>query len=152
MTTSSLDELIAKSTIEFPTPLQLEELKDLFGYLVRISNYDLDVSYSVEQARIISAGVPSYSQNETKIVSGGVPFDRLRSTSVNGTIYETGEFHASATFSCKELQRTADQFSAIAFSTIPGYSLEEHSKNERQLWDFVREKVTSYFSLKSQHD
>ncbi len=133
----TLELLLEKSTIELPNPLRVNELKDLFGYLVRESNNRLEIRYSVD---------------ENRIVSDGVPFDRLRSVGVSGTIHSRFLLSASSSFHCTEFERTPDQFSAIQFQTIPGYELEEHSPEERELWDYVRESVSAYFSLQSQYD
>jgi hypothetical protein len=36
-------------------------------------------------------------------------------------------------------------FSRLNFQTIPGYSLAEHSKEEKAVWDGTRRAIEDYF-------
>ncbi len=125
-----LDELVSKATIEFPKPIGLKEAKALFAYMVKQSGAILDIGYTVEESRRISA-------NDSAIG------DWVLSRKASGTISERIPPFGHDSF---RLENEGAQFSALKFVTIPGYSLEEHSEHTRKFWDRVRAYVDGYFA------
>ena len=128
-----LDELSLASTIEFPKPLTLNETRDLLDYLA--------ISLPAEIRTTIEYLEDRYYFPDEK----GLRKSRgnLR---ISGSIKNVNKFTFDCFVSRSLRMYGSSRIDAINFQTIPGYSLEEHGEDVRQLWDDIRNIVNEYFA------
>lgn len=130
---NELDELLAKSEIKFPKPIN----KPLFENLLdRISvNLDSDIDYTAESSQRVTHrdAKPSFPVHEYNGIkySGRIT---LRKTFASSSFYTENPFD------------NPEKISSIRFQTIPGYSLQEHRPEEVAVWDKTRKVVEKYFA------
>ena len=131
---SELEELVASSEIEFPRPLAIDGVRDMFSYIARNSPYAATIR--VEQ-------LEHYRTSEGKIGHVDV-------TKITGIIEEKEHIIMFSSFT---LEREIDDdtetsiFTRLNFQTSPGYSLAEHRKDEIAVWDGTREAIRDYFRV-----
>lgn len=126
MTKNTLDDVIKRSTVEFPRALSLTGIKCLFRAMevALQAEVTLDVSYTLRDH------VSSYSN-----------------LSINGKIKFGGsDKYVSDSFESYNSNSSNDRIKGIRFRSIPGYKLGEHRKEVVTLWDKVREYVKKNLS------
>ncbi|MEK6871489.1 MAG: hypothetical protein AABX16_01150 [Nanoarchaeota archaeon] len=127
----TIDQLMHAATIIFPASLSLKETKQLLDYLSE--NLPADINARIE-----------YFENRYKILGGeNETMRRSRGTvTISGTIRTKN--YAFDSFITQHASNTS-RIQAMQFQTIPGYSLEEHREEVRNLWQDVRQQVKNYF-------
>ena len=128
----TIDNLLAESTINFSVSLTLEETEELLDYIAENLPGETHTRSDYHAIR--------YTENE-KIA-------RDRGTvSIGGMIRDARNSSFDA-FSSINNSDDSSRISAIRFQTIPGYELEEHRPEVRQLWEDVRKQINDYFALR----
>ena len=141
----TLNELIERTTIEFPQSITGGQLKIMIGELAASKGYDIRGNFSVYfNAR------PASEEEYDQTLAGEKQFveeDYL--AAFNATIISyrhnfkiAHSFEAIRDISGEELEG----FSGVKFNTIPGYGLKEISIEELKLMDAFREDIAWYFS------
>jgi hypothetical protein len=130
-TPNKLEELHTRSVCEFPKPLFIEGIREMFRHIRDQSPYVAELY--VDQTE-------PYGTRELDVPDV---------TKLTGRIEEVGNAINSATFT---IDRRIDDiydvsiFQRLSFQTIPGCLLEEHKKEEVTTWDGTREAVKAYFA------
>jgi len=138
----NLQKLLKKSKIVFPKSLGESQVENLFEYLTK--NF-INVSYNKEIKGYMKNMGPMGTNKLEPVISK----EKYCSNISGGMTDFSGENYASTNFNCslEEVTETSNRrFDKLNFSTIPGYTLEEHNKKEVQLWDKVRDLIQKYFS------
>ena len=135
----TIDDVVAKATINFPSPLSEEQMRALLGYLWK--NGNLEVNYKLE------IGERTGNRFDTL-----VPHDQAVVTSlgVSGTIFDT-QTHAFDTFNGEQIIAPRDDKPYIAnlkFFIVPGWDLQEYRPEVLRLWDRTRTLTEQYFGEK----
>jgi hypothetical protein len=128
---SKLDELHARSIIEFPKPIVIERVRDLFSHIK---------TGGVYMAELYVDQTEPFGTREINLPDV---------TKITGRIEEAGQIMRSASFTLdREFDNTSEVsiFPRLSFKTIPGYSLVEHREEEVKVWDGTREAVKAYFA------
>ena len=138
---SSFTRLEERTTIPFPRPVRIEELRRLFDVVAE--RVPCEFNYLTELLEKIG----DYHR------ASGEPFPReCYVRSLNGTVMMK---EGRATFTC---ERDTDYdapsgpvtfFTMLRFLTTPGYDLEELSErysDDLGLMDIVRQHITAYFA------
>ncbi len=131
---NDLDELLAKSEIKFPKPINkplFENLLDMISV-----NLDSDIDYTAES-----------SQRVTHSANPNFPVHEYNGLKYSGRITLRKTF-AFSSFDTVNSFDNPEKISSIRFQTIPGYSLQEHRPEEVAVWDKTRKVVEDYFSKK----
>lgn len=127
----TLDALLEKSTVKFSRPIIYEEVEELFKYIAE--KLPGEVRYTLE----IGKKIPREKGD-----------NEISSVKITGNINSL-KYFSLAYFNC---EGDYNSLSAIRFSTIPGYSLDEHSKEEVKLWEDVGKIVNDYFLEKMKEE
>ena len=132
---NSLDEITKESTIDFFIDINLSETKMILEYLAK--NLPADIKYNLSYNNHIFYN-PEHKQ---------IGRDYKNGAKITGTITsfkKTSEF-AHDSFEFKKTEEGLSRFNGIKFQTIPGYNLDEHRPEIRNLWKDVREIIDDYF-------
>src|SRR3989344_3409174 len=112
------------ATINFQRSLSLEETHELLAYVTRH----------------LPAHIDFYNEYHEQM-----EFDKLikEIVTLRGTLIIKGtirnlETHVFDAFQSFPNPQSSDELLGLRFQTIPGYSLEEHQPEVRELWDEVR--------------
>lgn len=127
---SELEELLERSVIKLPKPLDLQHAEDLLHFIT--ARLPGRVDYKISQHKRIGQDVEK-----------SLGYVRLK-----GTISSSSSTHAFTSFSSSSRSDpTYDPtyIEELRFDTIPGYSLREHRTEQVELWDRVRNLVQGYF-------
>jgi len=131
-----LEELLEKSNIKFPRPINRNAARHLLMLIMR--------------------DMPAAHVGYSSTVRGDI--DRLDEETEKLKLEESdAEF--GGTISNKRTRRTSyfklgrvdrpdlpGGYCSLIFNTIPGYRLDEHDPNEVEIWKRTREIVEDYFS------
>ncbi len=130
-----------KATILFPRGLDLKESEVLLSYIAL--NMPADISYKVSQHKdLITQSVSELGQ--LKNISG--------SFELGGTIKSGAIIGSFDSFNVKSEYRNSNaNVYSLDFWPIPGYSLQEHRKEVRDLWDDTRKVIKRHFIENSKH-
>lgn len=130
-----IGELLMGPIIEFPKSLSLEETNELLNYIA--VNLPAKISTKTEIYCI-----RYHDEKENK---------GFQKTQINleicGTIMNNNNFNFD-NFITRNYILDSSRILGINFQAIPGYKLEEHRLEVRQLWADVRKQVENYFSEK----
>ena len=125
----TIDELLEASTIEFLESLTLEEMGKLLDYITK--NLPADIYTKTEY-------------NENRDHDQDMP--TLGTVKIVGTIKNVNNYSFDSFMTTYNFLEDTSKISAMQFQTIPGYELEEHREEVRQLWNDVRAQVNNYFA------
>ncbi|MCK4669987.1 MAG: hypothetical protein KAT43_02195 [Nanoarchaeota archaeon] len=131
-TSRSVDEVNERRTIEFPRSLDVNEMEDLFGYIV-------DNGY--RQIRF-------YPTHMRATFGRGHEDNGDFSIGLEGEVekeFGNGSFY-NIPFRCRVNLEELFTFDAIEFKFEPGQTLEDIPMKTVQVWDDVRGQVDNYFS------
>lgn len=131
MAQGTIDDLILAATISFPSPLTLEETKQLLGYVSK--NLPAHIATSTEVHDILD-GV------------NGELLERRGTVKIGGSIKNSKNFAFDSFYTTNDYDTSL--INALVFQTIPGYSLEEHRSEARELWRDVRQQVIDYWETR----
>lgn len=128
---SDLDRLLEKTVIVFPQKLTGDQVRDMWGYIVKKGKYEIAMdSRQVEQFHYGQQGArPVPDMQEIK---GTITVQRTRN---------------SAFFSLhREINYETEQavFTKLEFDTWHD-TVEEHRIEQRELWDQTRAEIIDYF-------
>jgi len=129
-----IDELIAASTVQFPMNIKLEELEQLFRYIVKSVPYD--IPYRIEKSMTVR-GDPE-RRNKYSVCTTSI--------SVSGSVQTRN--HDYASFKVIMDEQRPLLATSIKFDLIPGYTLLEHDAHYRNVWNLVQKQATNYFDEK----
>ena len=129
-----LDKLLEESTIEFSRSLSLEETNELLDYITKILPAKIDTKTEVCSIKYYDKKSKSFQK-------------KLGTVNISGTIRDDNNYNFDS-FTTKNSHINTSKISGICFQIIPGYELEEHRLEVRQLWRDVRKQVDNYFSEK----
>ena len=134
-----VEEIIQAATIEFQTPLTLEQTGELLDYISKNLPARITSTTEIHETRI-----QFYKSKEQK---------KERDYKERGTIKITGTISNPKTpmfgaFETTPYSKDTSKISAIRFPPTPGYSLGEHRPEKVLLWREVRQQVSNYFSQK----
>jgi hypothetical protein len=127
----TLNDLIAKATIELEEPLNLKQAEALLLYIAE--RLPADVNYVITAHRNITAnkGYVNLEQGTLKI---------------DGQIHHRKEPLLIDSFETEPDQEETGKIKKLRFFLIPGLdSVEEYGPEKQKLWDYVRKAVTQYF-------
>lgn len=129
----NLQALINRSTINFPNPLNENQVEDVFEYLAKNL---IEVNYQMGFKGAMNSNDPKnfFKEKYCSKIFG------------NMTDLSKKNHFATDSFECSNEMLEENYFKDINFQIIPGYELEEHSKENVQLWDKVRNLTQQYFS------
>ena len=128
----TIDELLEASTIEFLESLTLEEMGKLLDYITK--NLPADIYTKTE-----------YNENRNH----DLDMTTLGTVKIVGTIKNVNNYSFDSFVTTHNfLEEDTSKISAMQFQTIPGYELEEHREEVRQLWNDVKTQVNNYFAQK----
>lgn len=141
------DEVMERATIEFPEPLNLDSVEELFVYLTEQMDH-CSVDYTLKLHKNVGSVIEKEEDEGEQDEQGKSDADEgLLSIAIHGFVRK--RFGAlGANFSCIGSDNDPLQICGMRFLTIPGYELKEHRKDEVAVWDEVRENVNNYFLLK----
>jgi len=129
----AVNDILENLTIEFPTPLTLEQTEELLDYLGENlpANINTESSYFNQRC---------HESSKT----------RNRGTvKINGTIRNLEKTMCFDAFMTKHDTDDTSRIAAIQFQPIPGYTLDEYDLHTKELWQDVRQQIKRYFSIKS---
>jgi len=128
----AIDTLLAESTIKFQTPLTLEGTEELLDYVAENlpGNVSTNSNYYTQRHHYTDDGKLTRSRGTVSI--GGMI------TNLNKPSFDS--------FSSIHDSEDTSKISAIRFQTIPGYELDEHRSEVRELWSDVRTLINNYFT------
>ena len=127
-----IEELQARSIIEFPEPFEIDGVRAMFLYLAQRSPYI--ATLYLEQTEHYGTNEKGTSQTDV--------------TKLSGRIREKENVMRSAPFRLdRKIHSKTDKsiFPRLSFQTTPGYSLAEHSEIEKKVWDGTRRAIEDYF-------
>ena len=133
----TLDDILEKSTIQFPEPLSLQEAQDLLQYIAE--NLPADIHYLASY----------HSVFRTK---------DHKATKEDGTVDITGDIKrldkdlAFDSFRMHPSDQDCTRMSALCFERIQGYELREYRPEVIRLWDDVRATIQKYFENTKKQD
>ena len=131
----AIDELLELTRVEFPQPLKPKEVEELFSYLKR--NLQCEVQYHVGKNKQIG--------NKFEDVSSDRP--KTQGVKLSGSITRRNVF-ATASFRCEHGPRHYIKFDGLNFETTPDYELHELPVAEVQLIRDVKKEIARYFAQK----
>jgi hypothetical protein len=130
--TENINDLIERTTINFPEEIEGTKLDDFFSYL----HNEMSCTIRYKQGMF-----KSFERN----AEPGSPKPEIGTVEVIGTITAKTDKFAVGNFETIS-GKTPSFIAGLRFQTIPGYSVEEHSPEEVKLWDIVREYTQKYFA------
>ena len=134
MTGHTIDNLLEASTISFPRPLSLEETEKLIDYV----SINLPAQI-ITTSEYYKTRMPTKNSPKT-----GTLYHRRGTVKISGSITNMNNYSFDG-FYTKNDSDDSSKINAIAFQIIPGYNLEEHRPEVKQLWSDVRNQVETYF-------
>jgi hypothetical protein len=128
----SLDEVLEKTTIEFPRPINREEAEKLLLYIAK--NLQADVR------SIIKYRLTYYHDEIHKYITedgGTLRIDATVSSLKTPALFDS--FHS------EPHERDRSYISEIVFGRVPGWELANYGEEKVKFWDDVRVVVNKYF-------
>ncbi len=130
-----LSDLIERTTVNFPRPIGVGEVEELFKFIAYESEHRID--YIVESRVNV---VPDSGTHNPPLVHNS-------SNKIKGDVLADHPFRGA------HFEGISSEFSddcalvgGLRFQTIPGYKISEHNPNEVMVWDEVRKWTAIYFS------
>ena len=128
----SVNELIERTTINFPRDISLDEARELLTYLAK--NLPARMQYGKSQDFIID----SDEEGSVREIPGTISLGGLMTSTDPDSLANEG-------FRFTHSDRDVTRAGEFRFSPIPGYDLEEHTPHSIKFWDDTREKIEEYF-------
>ncbi len=122
-----LEELLAHTRIEFPWPLTVENMAQIFEHVA--DRFGYNVAYTITSAI------------ETRPTRGAQPTTTPLRTTVEGTVVGRGY---RTHFACESPHYDSTLISALAFQVPRGSQLKDVPAPQVELMDQVREVITEY--------
>ena len=126
----SLQEITEKSTINFARRLNLEEVEKLIYCIAE--KLPANINYHISRHKSLYHG-----EKGAVLKNGGTVV-------VSGTISSLRNPGAFDSFQTKPSENYISLSSAIAFSMVPGWELEDYRPEVQELWNDVRKIVNKY--------
>lgn len=132
----AIEEVLERATINFGSGLSATEIEKMLRYIALHSNYN--VHYRIETEKRIR-DFPGTGHQESRTLLTDVCKGML----VTGSISVP---HVAGLFSFTCDSKTYDPPLAheFQFTITPGYTLEEHRREEIVVWDKTRELIADY--------
>lgn len=131
-TTSTLNEVTEKSTVEFPKSISLKEAEDLLKYIAK--NTKVDIHYNMStNVQLLPA------KHEDMMMQ------KSYCDNISGTLYSLEKLMTNEDFVMKPNSSDNYRFKDLKFFNTPGWELSDYRKEAVQLWDDVRKVSLDYF-------
>lgn len=128
----AIEEVLKKATIEFKSPLSLEQTGMLLDYIGNNLPARISSKTEIYEER--------FKDGKTK-----VQMKKRGTVKILGTIVNTSKLASFSSFETISYSEDSSQLKGIRFQTIPGYDLKEHRHEEVRLWRDVKKQAANYF-------
>lgn len=128
----SIEEIIAKTTIELPRSLTLEEAEKLINYIAK--ELPGNINYNASYYNSVFHGPDNGEISKQK-----------GTANMTAIVNSLGNLAVFDSFQFKPPEEDTSKFSTIRFQIVPDWELSDYRPEVRQLWDEVREIVGQYF-------
>ena len=135
------DNIIGRSTINFPRGLKFKEGENLLEYIAIF--LPANVMYRISYNRGFIHEIEELRENKVNAIGP-------ENYKISGRINSRKKAMAFDSFE-GIFDRTNEPFMGIKFTPIPGYNLNEHRKEVIELWDNVRNLIRIYFEAHKKH-
>ena len=127
-----MEELIKKTTIEFPRPVGLREFEKMLSYISE--SVPTDIDYRVSYYR----NLRNHGSNRSSDREEG-------SVEVGGMIRLTRIPLALENFTTSTSKKDYRKIASMRFNLVPGIDEQDYMPQVRELWGDVRQAVQKYF-------
>jgi len=128
----SIDELLKKTTINFPRAINLEESEKLLEYISE--KLPGNINYVITYYK-------SFFYDEMAGKAG----NSTGTLNINANIKNSKEIMAFDNMGMLSSNEDVSKLSSIEFSKTPGWSIADYRPEIQRLWDNVRNIVDAYF-------
>lgn len=128
----SIDEVIEKSTINFPRALALKEAEELIEHLAK--KLPANIHYKVSRHKSIG-----YQEKDERVLK------QEGTVNISATVINIKEPMSFDVCEFKPSMKDTSKLSSINFQLIPDYEIHDYRPEVIKLWGDVRKVVEDYF-------